>query len=279
MAIVNMLVGVPKEQATRFYQNLSAHQDFQVRVATEMNDVFDMLADSDYSTDVLILDNTMGDVHQLIRGLRQKYPRILIVLVDEDADFGMPGQADEISTEPFENDDLAKRIKRLMSDRQMETLRSDSLPAIRNIAKQLRGATGRLGKQEAAVTACKDMGYDYVAYYNLDARDTSKLALKAHDGPKAIMAIVPKIASEDGLIYWVFKNGQSRLAGPQDTPNYPLVARGRLGVVGCVPATFSGTTYGVIIACNDRPGSMDQENILMLELVAAQLAQALSKER
>lgn len=279
MATVNILIGVPKDKATRFYQNLSSQPDFQVRAATDMTDVFEMLADRDYPTEVLIVDNGMGDVHQLIRGLRQKYPRILIVLVDEDADFGMPGQADEISTEPFENDDLANRIKRLMSDRQMETLRSDSLPAIRNIAKQLRGATGRLGKQEAAVAACKDMGYDYVAYYNLDARDTSKLTLKAHDGPKAIMAIVPKVASEDGLIHWVFKNGQSRLAGPKDNPNYPLVERGRLGVVGCVPATFSGIAYGVMIACNDRPGSMDQENILMLELVAAQLAQSLSKER
>lgn len=78
---------------------------------------------------------------------------------------------------------------------------------------------------------------------------------------------------------WVIKNGQSRLAGPEDSPNHPLVARGRLGAVACVPVTFSGVSYGVMVACNDRPNSMDQENVLMLELVAAQLAAALSRER
>lgn len=279
MATVDLLVGVSKEHATRYYKSLSVHSEFQVRVATEITDVLDMLADSDSHTDVLAIDNGMGDVYQLITDLRQKYPRLLIVLVDEDADFGMPGQADEISTEPFENDDLAKRIKRLMSDRQMETLRSDSLPAVRNIAKQLREATGRLGKQEAAVSASKDMGYDYVAFYNLEDSNTYKLSLRAQKGPNAITAITPKIATGEDLMSWVIKNGQSRLAGPEDRPNHPLVARGRLGAVACVPVTFSGVSYGVMVACNDRPNSMDQENVLMLELVAAQLAGALSRER
>jgi GAF domain-containing protein len=42
---------------------------------------------------------------------------------------------------------------------------------------------------------------------------------------------------------------------------------------------FSGTSYGVLIACRDRPSSITQENVLMLELICAQLAAALGKEK
>src|SRR5690606_31950689 len=163
----------------------------------------------------------------------------LIILVDEDADFGMPGQADEISTDPFRHDDLVTKIKRLMSDRQLETLRSDSLPAVRNIAQRLRTASGRTGKQESAVATCKDMGYDYVAYYNLESKEPIKMELRAQQGPPAIQSIAPKIANADDLMGWVVQNGQSRIAGHEDSPNHPLVARGRLGIVACVPVAFS----------------------------------------
>lgn len=77
---------------------------------------------------------------------------------------------------------------------------------------------------------------------------------------------------------WVAQNGQSRIAGPEDRPNHPLVARGRLGAVSCVPVSFSTRSFGVIVACKDRPGSITQEAVLMLELIAAQLAAAITKE-
>jgi hypothetical protein len=41
---------------------------------------------------------------------------------------------------------------------------------------------------------------------------------------------------------------------------------------------ISGTRYGVLVACREIPGSISQENILILELISAQLASALSKE-
>ena len=85
-------------------------------------------------------------------------------------------------------------------------------------------------------------------------------------------------ASPDDIIGWVSKSGQCRIAGPQDTPTHPLVAKWRLGIVACVPVVFSGKRYGALIACREQPNSINQENVLMLELVSAQLAAAISRE-
>lgn len=279
MAKIDVLVAVRDDHATRFYKNLSTNDGLMIQIVTATNDALNVLADRDQHTDVLVVDNGLGEVYDMIGDLRQKYPRLLIILVDEDADFGMPGQADEFTNDPFRHDDLASKIKKLMSDRQLETIRSDSLPAVRNIAKRLRTATGRLGKQEAAVATCKDMGYDYVGYYHIMSTEPLKMDLKAQQGPNAILPVAPKQATGDDLMGWVVQNGQSRIAGPEDKPNHNLVARGRLGAVACIPVQFSGASYGALVVCNDRPNSMTQENVMMLELVAAQLAAALSKER
>lgn len=279
MPTIDLLVAVRQEHAVRFQENLSVHDSVHLQLVSNTKDALDILANRDVHTDVFVVDNGLSDVYLLITELRQKYPRLLIVLVDEEADFGMPGQADEISTDPFRHDDLLTKIKRLMSDRHLETLRSDSLPAVRNIAQRLRTASGRMGKQESAVATCKDMGYDYVAYYNLESKEPIKMDLRAQQGPPAIQSIAPKVATTDDLMGWVVQNGQSRIASPEDSPNHPLVARGRLGIVACVPVAFSGHVYGVMVICNDRPSSLTQENVMMIELVAAQLASALSKER
>jgi hypothetical protein len=278
MSNVDVLVAVRREEASRYYKNLSAYRDFRVQMVSDTGDAFNILADRDQHIDVLVLDNGLNHIYEFIQELRHSYPRLFIVLVDEEADFGMPGQADEISTEPFENSDLIKRITRLMSDRQLETLRADSLPAVRQFAKELRKASGEMGKQQAAVAACKDLGYEYVAFYRLDNNNPPGLTLKAQDGPAPIQAVAPKVAAADDIMTWVSQNGQSRIAGPQDSPNYPLVAKGRLGAVVCVPVIFSGNRYGVLIGCREVPNSITQENVLMLELVTAQLAAAISKE-
>jgi putative methionine-R-sulfoxide reductase with GAF domain len=247
-------------------------------LVSDLTDALTTLADRTQHVDVLVIDTRMGHIFEFISELRQSYPRLFIVRVDEDADFGLPGQADEISTEPFENNDLIKRITRLMSDRQLETLRADSLPAVRQFAKELRKAAGELGKQQAAVAACKDLGYDYVAFYRLENNSLKQISLKAQEGPTPLQGFAPKQAAPDDLISWVAQNGQSRMAGPNDTPNHPLVAKGRVGAVACVPVILGGNRYGILVACRDQPGSISQENVLMLELVSAQLAAAISKE-
>lgn len=278
MASIDVLVVVRREDASRFYKNLSAYPDFHVQLVSDLGDALVILADRNQHVDVLVVDNRMGHTFEFIAELRQTYPRLFIVLVDEEADFGMPGQADEISTEPFTNDDLIRRITRLMSDRQLETLRADTLPAVREFAKELRKATGELGKQQAAVAACKDLGYVYVAFYRLEAADPLQLVLRAQDGPTPLQGVAPKQATPEDLMGWVAQNGQSRIAGQNDTPNHLFVAKGRLGAAACVPVILSGNRYGVLVACREQPGSISQENVLMLELVSAQLAAAISKE-
>jgi hypothetical protein len=278
MDMIDILIAVPQDNAQRYQENLSHYENFNLQIVTDVQDALDILDDRDLHSDVFVIDNRLGDVYTLVKELRNIYPRLLIIIVDEEADFGMPGQADDMSTEPFDDDDLAKRITRLISERRVETLRSDSLPAVRAFAKQLRSAAGALGKLEAAVQACQESGYDYVAYYQLETTDPFKMILKAQVGPAAIQSIAPKQAAPDDLMAWVAKSNLSRIAAPQDTPNHPLVARGRLGAVACVPVMFSGNTFGVLVACRDRPGSINQENILMLELIGAQLAGAISKE-
>lgn len=276
MDSVRVLAAVRQDRTERYQENLKLQDNFDVRVVPQIQDALATLADRERHTDVFIVDNGFDQVHELIGQLRQKYPRMLIILVDEEADFGLPGQADEISIRPFVQNDLVTRINRLMSDRRLETLRSDSLPAVRNIAKRLRSAAGKTGKQDAALESCIDAGFEYAAYYQID--ENGSLTLQAQRGPNAIVAIAPKAATSDDLMGWVAQNGQSRVAAPEDTPNHPLVARGRLGAIACVPVALAGTKHGVIAACRDRPGSITQENVLLLELIGAQLATALAKD-
>lgn len=278
MAAIDILVAVRREDASKYYKNLSQHKDIRLQIVSDKNDALNILSDRDQHIDVLVIDNQLGEVYDLIDELRHSYPRLFIILIDEEADFGLPGQADEISTMPFANDDLVRRIKRLMSDRQLETLRADSLPAVRDFAKQLRRASGEYGKQQAAVSACIDLDYAYVAFYRLESLDPLTVTLKAQDGPHSVQAVAPKQASPDDLMAWVAKNGQSRIAGPDDDPSHPLVQKRRFSAVACVPVVFSGSRYGVLVACREQPNSITQEHVLMLELVSAQLAAAVSKE-
>jgi GAF domain-containing protein len=278
MAVTDVLIAVRREDASRYYKNLSNQKDLRLQIVSEKSDALNLLADPDKHVDVLVIDNQLGNVFELITELRHTYPRLFIIIVDEEADFGLPGQADEISTMPFANNDLVRRITRLMSDRQLETLRADSLPAVREFAKRLRKAVGEAGKQQAAVSASKDLDYDYVSFYRLESLDPLKLSLKAQEGTPPVMAVAPKQSTPEDVITWVAQTGQSRIVSPDDEPNYLLVKRGRMGAAACVPVIFSGSRYGVLIACRERPGTIQQEHVMMLELVCAQLAAAISKE-
>jgi DNA-binding response OmpR family regulator len=280
MAIVDLLVTVKPTDVERYRSLFPGRDDFRPSWATSTADALNILADRTHHTDVLVLDNNLeSDVHLIVSEVRQRYPRLMIVLIDEEADFAMPGLADDISIEPFKDHDLVRRISRLISERRTETLRSDSLPAVREFVKRLRDATGSLGKQEVAVQVCKDFNYDYVAYYQREPGDPLRLTLRAQAGSMPLQASAPKEATADDLMGWVLINAQSRIAAPDDRPNHPLVARGRLGAVACVPVTFNMISRGVIVACREQPGTITQENVLLLELVGAQLAAALAKER
>lgn len=279
MAYTHGLIALRREVAERYRTYFAAHsEDFAMRIVHSAEETRAALADrSAPALDVLILDNALDRAFDFITDLRQTYPRLIVVLVDEEADFATPGQADDISTEPFVNDDLIRRIKRLMSDRQMETLRADAMPPVREFARLLRKSVGEMGKQQAAITACRGMGFDYVAFYRVLTLDPLVIEVTAEDGPPAITAIAPRKATAEDIVGWVAQTGHSRTAGPDDDPTHPLVKRGRLGVVTCV-AVGRTNRYGVLAALSDRPGSITQHQVMMMELISAQLAAVIARD-
>lgn len=275
---IHVLAAIPLAALARYRENL--FQDSQLKVSMVHNeaDIRGALADVQQRTDILVIDNSLGGVFELVKDLRQTYPRLIILLVDEEADFGMPGHADEVSVEPFKNDDLLKRIKRLTEERSLQTLRADALPPVRAFAKSLRRAVAGQAKQQAAVEAIKDLGYDYVAFYTVMPTKPPELSLSAQVGPSGMTTLAPqKQDYNTSLVGWVCQSGQGRIVGPDDEPNHPFIKQKRFGAGVCVPV---GTTlrFGVLFACREQPGAITQQNVLMLELVSAQLASALAKQ-
>ncbi|MBE2270836.1 MAG: GAF domain-containing protein [Anaerolinea sp.] len=274
---IAVLVIIRRDFASRYYKNLSQYEPFNLTLVTDINDALEVLSNPDTPIDVLVLDNALDRSTEFISEVRHKSPRLLIVLVDEEADFAIPGNADELTTTPFVNDDLVRKINRLMSDRRLETLRADTIPHVRDFAKRLRKAAGEIGKQQAAVSACRDLGYDYVAFYRMESVNPIKVTLKAQDGAAAIQAVAPKQATPEDVIGWVAQMGETKVVSPQDELNHPLVKRGRLGAAA-VAAVGLTNRYGVLVACRDQPGTITEQDVMLLELVSAQLAAVVSKE-
>lgn len=273
---IHVLAAIQLQSIVQFRDSLSKDPQLKITLVTSAEEGRAVLADPQKRTDVFVVDNGLGDVYNLLRDLRQTYPRLLIILVDQEADFGMPGQADDVSTAPFENDDLLKRIKRLNEERSLETLRADALPPVRQFAKSLR-RTGQ-SKPQSAVEAIQELGYDYVAFYNIVPTTPPELRLSAQVGPSNLSAMAPQQQDyETSLVGWVAENGQSRIIGPDDTPNHPFIRQQRFGSGACVPVG-SNLRFGVILACREQPDAITQQNVMMLELVSAQLASALAKQ-
>lgn len=275
---IQVLVAIRIEAMARYRENLGREPQFHIDIITSEEKLLERLEDSTRRTDVVILDEQLTDSFELIRKIRQNHPQLLIVKVDEDADFGMPGRADEVSTSPFENDELIKIIKRLFEDRRLETLRADSLPSVRSFAKTLLKSRGP-AKTQSAVNAIRELGYDYVAFFTITPTTPPSLTQAAQAGAADVLRIAPaKLDYETSIVGWVADNGQSRIISKEDTPNHPFIAKGRFGVGVCVPV---GTTlrFGIIFACREQAGSISPEDILMLELVSAQLASAIAREQ
>src|SRR5690606_33916890 len=209
--------------------------DIRFTLVTSLAEALKQLSQHNLQIEALVLDNGLEGVYDLVSELRPNHRRLLIILIDEDADFAMPGAADEISTDPFTDDDLVRRINRLMSDRRLETLRADLMPPVRDFAKRLRKAVGETEKQEAAVSACRDLGYDYVAFYQIESLEPLQISRKIHDSAIPLKMDVPLQAGMDDLVSWVAKTGQSRAATSADELNHLLVRAGRFKAVACTP--------------------------------------------
>lgn len=274
---IHLLVAIRLQSIARYRENLSTEPKFAVNLVTSFEKIHEALNDKTKRSDVLVVDNGLGDVHTLVKELRQSHPRLLIVLVDEEADFGMPGRADDVSTEPFKNDELIKVIKRLFEDRRLETLRADTLPPVRQFAKSLTRAKGP-AKSQAAVSAILELGYDYVAFYTITPTDPPMLTLSAQEGPSSVTSLAPnRLEYNNSLLGWVAQNGQSKIVAQAETPNHPFISKGRYGSGVAVPV---GTTlrFGVVFACKEKPGEINPKDVLMLELISTQLASALARE-
>lgn len=277
MALTEVLLTVRREQGNRYLSSLAPYTDLRLTLATSIAEARDRLASGSVPIDLLVLDNALDGAFDAISDLRRANPRLLIVLIDEGADFALPGQADDISTDPFTSDDLVNRIDRLMSNRHLETLRADIMPPVREIVKKLRKASGETGKQQAAVGAVRDLGYEYVAFYRLDSAAPVRLSLAAQDGVLALRGDPPASADESDLLGCVAQSGQSRVAAPGEEPPYALVEDGQFGTAACTAVGIT-SRYGVIVACRYPPHSITRQDVAMLELVSAQLAAVLAQE-
>lgn len=274
---IRVLVAVREDSVPRYRENLSKETQMQLTFATAVPQAKDMLASAEHHYDAFVVDNGLGNVFELIKELRHTYPRLWVVMVDEDADFAMPGRADAASTEPFKNDDLVKKIKRLAEERRLETLHADTLAPVKSFARLLAKAGKDAPKPQAAVDAVKQLGYDYVAYYAVVQTQPPSLSLIAQNGPDDVRANASPKSDMAGLIGWVAQNGQSRIINKGDYPSHPLIESGKFETAVCTPV---GNTlrFGVLFGCKEKTGSITQEQILMVELISQQLAAALAKE-
>jgi len=274
---IHVLAAVPREALPRFRDHFAREPQMVLTLVTRQQEAIEHLADPQTRTDVLVLDAPSGDTFEFVRQLRHTYPRLLIVLVDEEADFGLPGQADEISVAPFAGDDLLRRIKRLVEERRLETLRADTLPPVRLLAKLLVRARTPEAMIRAAVEAIQDLDYDYVAFFGADPAAPDQLTLRAQIGPPHLTHSAPyQQAQSSTLVGWVAQTGQSRTVGPEDRPNHPFVQGGYLQTGVCVPVG-AALRFGALLACRAQPNSVPQKHVMLLELVSAQLATALAK--
>ncbi|PJF38901.1 MAG: hypothetical protein CUN55_15930, partial [Phototrophicales bacterium] len=273
------LVAVPLRETVRYRDKLSTEPNFNLTMVTNLEQVQNTLSERVAGTSVLVIDNRLGDIHTLIKNLRLKYPHLLIIEIDEEADFSLPGQADDVSNTPFENDELIKKIKTLVEDRRLETLRADSLPSVRSVAKALMQAKGSLAKTRAAVDAIAEMGYDYVAFFNVTPTDPPSMSLVTQVGDEQITRMAPtKLSYDKTIVGWTAQTGQAKIFQKEDELNHPFVARGRFKEGLCV-AVGNNIRFGVIMAChNDPERSISTESLLQVELIGAQLASALARE-
>lgn len=283
MANAEILATLREDKIEQYRDELSSANDLRVQIAATTAALLDMLAGDTQHIDLVLIDNELDSANIFVPDLRQRYPKLPIIIVDEEADFGTPGHASDLSCDPFLDDELIHKVNRLLG-RSISTgaPETESQPAQSAVSAPENApenaAQTPANRIDTTLKAIQEMGFDYVAYYTIDGTDPPALTLAGQHGPNAINAVAPKSAGSDDLMGHVAKTQKSQIAGPQDTPIHPLVARGRLGAVVCVPVSHEDTRYGVLAVCNDRPGSIQTDIMPALEMVASQLAAALKRD-
>lgn len=276
MSDLHLIIVVRAEAAPRYRDYFSARAGIAAQILIGFADARARLSSTTTAlADIVVVDNLLDDSAGFIREVRTSFPRLPIILVDEQADLLMPGRADDVSIAPFEDDDLLHRIERLFQERHIETLRADSLPPVRETAQKLRQASDFSSKITVTLETVRALQYDFVAFYRQPASD-EPWSLVSVMGLQDLVAVAPERQKQASLIGWVAAHGQSQIVAPDDEPNYSLVKRGRLGA-GAAASVGGAEPYGVLLAGRQVPESITAEDLLMLELVCAQLAAALAQ--
>lgn len=275
---IKLLVAVRPPSVGRFREQLEPEVRLAVTVVDSEAAAQAALSDELRAPDVLAVDRGLCDTNALLARLRRGPSRLMVIVLDEEADFATPGPADDVSTDPLHDDELVKKIMRLVEERSVATLRADALPGVRNFVKALRKATRPTTKQQAAVSAVKELGYDHVAYYAILPGEETSLSLTAQAGPDEMDGVLPQHEGEDGLPGWVARTGQSRIAYRGESPGHPLLDSGQYGAAICAPVG-SAIRFGVMLAFRAAREDVAGDAIVMMELINAQLASALVRDQ
>ena len=279
MALIQVLAAVPREQAARYYTSLSASGQYELTLTSDSRDTLGLLEDRGRHFDALVLDSCLTDADSLLEDILFNLPRLIVVLVDETGDSPLRHRLrlDRISASPFIDDDLERRIARLLSDSQLETMPANTMLPVRELARKLRTEDEPGDRFRVAVEACQGLGYPYTAFYRVEQQDPPLLKLAAQQGQRSFDALVPLHAESHHVIARVAMTGESLILERSNAEDYPPVAQGALGSVAMV-AAGRAACFGVLVAGREDPDGINAQNVAVLELVAAQLAAAIARE-
>ena len=279
MALIQVLAAVPREQAARYYTSLSAGGQYALTLTSDSRDTLELLEDRGRHFDALVLDSGLAGAEALLEDVQFNLPRMIVVLVDETGSSPLRQRLrlDRISSAPFTDDDLERRIARLLSDSQLETMPANTMLPVRELARKLRAEEEPGDRFRVAVEACQSLGYPYTAFYRVEQQDPPVLELAAQQGESGFATLVPSHAEGDDVITRVAATGDSLILERSNAAGYPLLAQGALGSVAMVAAGRTAC-FGVLVAGRETPGAISAQNVAVLELVAAQLAAAIARE-
>jgi hypothetical protein len=274
---IYVLLAIDPGAVERYRVNLASEARIIPCFVSSLAEAEAVLADPTARIDAVVIDNELGGVFDAIKAIRKAYPRLWVVLVDEEADLITPGRADAATTEPFKDGDLVKKIKRLAEERRLETIQKDALAPVRAFARMMAKAGKDTPRPQVAVDTVQQLGYTYAAYYSLVATVPPSLSLVAQAGPDSMRSAVPLRSDLTTLAGWVAENGQPRIANGGEPPSFVLTQRGLVGPTLAVPVGIT-LRFGVIVACKPLGGAVAPDDLNALELVGQQLAAALAKE-
>ena len=275
MQTVSVLLAIPESKRATYYEGLSDDPSLSIHTVHTAESLFEEVRTIE-PLDLLIIDSLLDPrTHQIVGDIRRTRPRLIMILIDQSADFGTRGHADALSTDPFQNNELLRVIRRLLNERNTETLQSSAMPAIRDIYRRMRSAVGVAGKRQEAAQCCLEVGFVYAAYYEVVNDDPFHLDLQTQAGPQSLKASAPRSADINGLIGWSAANNQTRIAQAGDTLSHRFITHGRVSSAIAIPVASDHQLYGALIACADAGVTISQDRVMLVELISAQLAAAL----